>query len=202
VPRRRRQNPAFAEFLDAAAETAVDAFWDRAADVVTQFKDRAVQQQRAALPPEYLAQTFQCAGCKNAFEIDEMEQVHPSNGWGTCKGCYSFMFRAGVEKAKAFSKRAARKAAAGAQQRVHEPVGGFRPPPPPAGPPPWEVLGVSQDASVDEIKKAFKRLALQYHPDRVAPEAPSVEKERARAMYQAITRARDVMLKVRSAPTG
>jgi DnaJ-class molecular chaperone len=29
----------------------------------------------------------------------------------------------------------------------------------------YEVLGVLQDASVDEIKSAYRRLALKYHPD-------------------------------------
>src|SRR5579871_3200756 len=30
----------------------------------------------------------------------------------------------------------------------------------------YEVLGVGKDASADEIKKSFRRLAVEYHPDR------------------------------------
>jgi DnaJ like chaperone protein len=52
----------------------------------------------------------------------------------------------------------------------------------------WEVLGLSPDAGVEEIKTAYRQLALQNHPDRVAnlgSEFIKVAEERFKAIQEA-----------------
>jgi DnaJ family protein B protein 4 len=53
----------------------------------------------------------------------------------------------------------------------------------------YQILGVSKSASPAEIKKAYKKLALKWHPDRVPPE----KKDEAQAKFQEIGQAFDTL---------
>lgn len=52
---------------------------------------------------------------------------------------------------------------------------------------PYEVLGVSRSATADEIKKAYRRLARQHHPD-ANPDDPGAE-----ARFKEVAQAYEVL---------
>lgn len=49
----------------------------------------------------------------------------------------------------------------------------------------YEILGVSKSASIDEIKKVYRTLALKFHPDRVAPEQKKQAEEKFKEISEA-----------------
>lgn len=53
----------------------------------------------------------------------------------------------------------------------------------------YEIIGVDRNASPEEIKKAYKKLAMQKHPDKVAPEL----KDKAEKEFAEISAAYDVL---------
>ena len=60
----------------------------------------------------------------------------------------------------------------------------------------YKVLGVSPDATDDELKKAYRRLALEHHPDRVAKLGDDVRLA-AEKKFQEINAAKERIWKAR-----
>ena len=60
----------------------------------------------------------------------------------------------------------------------------------------YKVLGVSPDATDDEVRKAYRKLALAHHPDRVATLGEDVKKA-AEKKFQEINAAKEKVFKAR-----
>ena len=60
----------------------------------------------------------------------------------------------------------------------------------------YKVLGVSPDASDADVKKAYRKLALEHHPDRVAALGDDVRKA-AEKKFQEINAAKERIWKAR-----
>lgn len=56
----------------------------------------------------------------------------------------------------------------------------------------YEILGVDKNASEDDIKKSYRKLALKYHPDRLVNKSEE-EKKEAESKFKEITEAYDVL---------
>lgn len=61
----------------------------------------------------------------------------------------------------------------------------------------YTILGISQDASNDEIKKAYRKMAVKYHPDKVQDMGEEHQKA-AREKFQQIQAAYENIKKIRN----
>ena len=60
----------------------------------------------------------------------------------------------------------------------------------------YRILGISPEATDEEVKKAYRRMAVKYHPDKVATLGEDVQKA-AEEKFKAISQAYDAICKER-----
>ena len=61
----------------------------------------------------------------------------------------------------------------------------------------YAVLGITKDATDEEVRKAYRKMALQYHPDRVNTLGEDV-KAAAQKKFQEINNAKEIIYKARN----
>jgi len=57
----------------------------------------------------------------------------------------------------------------------------------------YQVLGLTKEATSQEIKDAYRNLAKQFHPDRLAASATTAEVDHARRIFTAATEAYSIL---------
>jgi DnaJ like chaperone protein len=61
---------------------------------------------------------------------------------------------------------------------------------------PYKVLGVESTATDDEVKRAYRKMAMKYHPDRVAGMSEEMQRNAAEQMKE-INRAYEIIKETR-----
>ena len=61
----------------------------------------------------------------------------------------------------------------------------------------YRVLGVQQSASIDEIKAAYRKLAIKFHPDKYATQSLQAQKD-AEQKFKEVNEAYDTIKKARN----
>lgn len=60
----------------------------------------------------------------------------------------------------------------------------------------YRTLGIPETATDDEVRQAYRELALRYHPDRAAAQGEAARQE-AEKRFREITEARDIIFRAR-----
>ena len=60
----------------------------------------------------------------------------------------------------------------------------------------YRILGIDSDASDDEVRKAYRKMAVKYHPDKVATLGEDVQKA-AEEKFKAVSQAYDAICRER-----
>lgn len=60
----------------------------------------------------------------------------------------------------------------------------------------YRTLGISESASDDEVRQAYRRMALKYHPDRIASQGEAA-RQAAEKAFQQINQAKERIFKAR-----